>query len=209
MAAPTITDPKLRTGELLLKPTPDGRKRWTRSEVTWMENAGLLTGHYELLNGEIISKTGQNRPHARAVMKLIAFLLALFGDERVQTQATMEVREDDRPLNRPEPDVLVLREGTDRTPIGHEVLLAVEVSDTTQRDDFGPKVGLYARAGVEEYWVLDLTRRVLVAFRRAEDGEWRERAEFAEGDSAAPLCAPGSLIRVADLLPEQGEGPSA
>jgi Uma2 family endonuclease len=112
----------------------------------------------------------------------------------------MEVREDDRVTNRPEPDVLVLREPTDQVPTGQDALLVVEVSDSSQADDLGFKVDLYARAGVDEYWVLDLSRRRLVAFRTLQNGAYTQRDEFAEGETVAPLCAPGNPMRVADLI---------
>lgn len=185
-----------------LPATANGRKRWSRDECKFLENAGLLKSRYELLDGEIIIDMGQNSPHAIAVMRVIAFLLSLFGVERVRTQATMEVREDDRVLNRLEPDVAALREVvTQGAPGGDTVLLAVEVSDTTQADDFGRKVSLYARAGVGEYWVLDLERRVLVAFRRPNGDDWQVRDEFAETERVTPLSAPDNLVLVSDLLP--------
>jgi Uma2 family endonuclease len=112
----------------------------------------------------------------------------------------MEVREGDRITNRPEPDVLVLRHPTNQVPTGADALLAVEVSDTTQGDDLGFKVGLYARAGVEEYWVLDLSHRVLMAFRESRAGEYTRRDEFIEDDRVAPLGAPDRLFPVADLI---------
>jgi hypothetical protein len=88
----------------------------------------------------------------------------------------------------------------DRVPTGADALLAVEVSDTTQGDDLGFKVSPYARAGVEEYRVLDLSRRVLVAFRESRDGEYTRRDEFAENDTIFPVCVPDSPVRVADLI---------
>lgn len=184
-----------------LCPTPDGRKRWRRDECDYLENARLLTERYELLNGEIISKMGQNRPHALAVSLLLAYLFSIFGPRRVQTQATMEVREADRITNRPEPDALVLRETLNAIPTGEDVWLAVEVSDTTQYDDFGHKVRLYARAGVAEYWVLDLTRRILVAFRNPVGDDWLARIEYTETDMIAPVAAPEAVVSVAELLP--------
>lgn len=191
-----------------LPATANGRKRWSRDECRFLENAGLLKGRYELLDGEIVEKMGQNAQHAAAVMFVIEYLLSLFGRGRVRTQATMEVREDDRVLNRPEPDVAVLREGTvDRVPTGRDVLLAVEISDTTQADDFGRKVSLYARAGVAEYWVLDLDRRVLVAFRRPENDDWAVRDEFSETERVAPLSAPDNVILVSELLPPLPSNP--
>ncbi|MDX1931644.1 MAG: Uma2 family endonuclease [Capsulimonadales bacterium] len=187
---------------LSVPPTASGRKRWTRDDVAFLSNAGLLNGRYELIDGELIDKMGQNRPHALAVSLVLSYLYLRFGPRRVQTQATMEVREDDRLTNRPEPDAVVLRTEIDRNPEGTDVLLAVEISDTTAADDLGFKVGLYARAGVAEYWVLDLNRRLLIAFRQpdATTGEWRERYERREGDTIAPLSMADHPIALADLL---------
>lgn len=184
-----------------LPATPGGRKRWSRNDVKFLENAGLLKGRYELIDGEIIIKMGQHRPHALAVSLVIAYLFSLFGPRRVQTQATMEVREDDRITNRPEPDVAVLREPTVSVPVGEDVLLAVEVSDTTQADDLGHKIRLYARAGVAEYWVLDLQRRLLIAFRVPRGDDWLTRTEFSETDTVAPLAEPDAFVPIAELLP--------
>lgn len=183
-------------------PTSTGRKRWSRGECEYLENAGVLKGRYELLDGEIVYNMSQNSPHAIAVLRVILYLARLFQGDRVRTQATMEVREDDRVLNRPEPDISVLREATlTGAPDGSNVLLAVEVSDTTQGDDYGPKVTLYARAGVAEYWVLDLARRVLVVFHTPQNGQWLGRDEHAEDAQAAPRTMPHSPVAVADLLP--------
>jgi len=181
---------------------PSRRRRWNRDECKFLENAGLLKGRYELLDGEIILNMGQNSPHAITVMRVILYLARLFNGDCIRTQTTMEVRADDRVLNRPEPDVVVLREIIyTGAPAGEDVLLAVEVSDTTQTEDYGHKVGLYARAGVAEYWVLDLARRVLVVFRSPQRGEWLVRDEYAEDAQVAPLTAPHAPVAVSDLLP--------
>lgn len=186
---------------LELPATATGRKRWSRDDCRFLENAGLLKGRYELIDGEIIVKMGQNPPHAMAVMRVIAYLLRFFHDDNLRTQATMEIRPEDRFANRPEPDVAALREITEAVPTGEDIVLAVAVSDSTQADDLGRKVGLYARAGVAEYWVLDLQRRVLITFRTPQGEEWQARSEYAETDTIAPLAAPESSVLVADLLP--------
>lgn len=79
-----------------LPPTPSGRRRWTREEFEFIDRAGLLNGRYELLDGEIIKKRGQNRPHALTLSLIIAWVYQQFDPRRIQTQATMEVREEDR-----------------------------------------------------------------------------------------------------------------
>ncbi len=80
-------------------------------------------------------------------------------------------------------------------------VLIVEVSDTTLRFDMGSKASLYAEAGIEEYWVLDVVNRQLVAFRNPIDGDYAERREYEPGASLAPLSAPEAMIAVAELLP--------
>ena len=100
-----------------LTPTATHRKRWTRDDCAFLERSGLLMGNWELLDGEIVVKMPQNYPHANAVSFLLAYCFSLVGPARVRTQATMEVYAEDRSLNRPEPDVLVLRESVRRVPL--------------------------------------------------------------------------------------------
>ena len=184
-----------------LTPTATHRKRWTRDDCAFLERSGLLSGNWELLDGEIVVKMPQNYPHANATMRLIAYCLSLVGVDRLRTQATMEVYEEDQSLNRPEPDVLVLRESVRRVPLASDVLLVAEVSDTTQADDFGHKATLYARAGIPEYWVLDVARELLVLFRLPEGNEYAQRIELHASDSATPLFT-DQPIAVSELLPQ-------
>lgn len=192
--------------QLLTTPaaTPANRKRFTRSDCDFMERAGLLTERYELIDGEIIVKVGQNQPHAMSVMRVIAFLLSLFGVDRLQTQATVEVATPDLATNRPEPDVVVLARPDyelGRRPTGADLLLAVEVSDSTLRDDLETKAALYARAGVPEYWVLDVPSRRLIVHRGLSGERYADVKPFADEQTIAPQAAPSQLVRVAELLP--------
>lgn len=183
-----------------LPPTKSRRKRWTRDDCLFLERSGLLEGRYELIDGEIIDKMGQNRPHSLAISLVSAWLYLVFGPRRVTTQATIEVRQDERVTNRPEPDAAVLREEISVVPSGEDILLVVEVADTSQDDDFGFKVGLYARAGIPEYWVLDLSRQQLTTFRDLQNGEYQQHPHWRAEDTVAPLCAPNNPVLVGDLL---------
>lgn len=181
------------------------QQRWTRDDCVSQESAGRLPGRYELIDGNIVVKSGETAPHSVAVMRVIAAVLPLFGPERVRAHFTIEVAADDQKTNLPEPDVLVLHAGADgdRVLPGSDVALIVEVSDTTQCDDFGFKVGLYARAAVAEYWVLDLPRCASIAFRNpdATAGAWTDRREFTESEGGACEAAPDRVVAVAALLP--------
>src|SRR5438094_9313716 len=93
------------------KPAPyeniPNRIRWTRRQCDSIRNAGFLIGRYELIDGEIISKMGQNPPHRMTVVLLHAWLTAVFGALSVQTQATIDVGDADPDHNEPEPDAAV------------------------------------------------------------------------------------------------------
>ena len=196
ITSPVALPPPFET----VSPTTTGRKRWSRDEVKKMEEAGFLAGRYELLNGEIINKMGQKHPHSLSVSLVFAFLIAVFGARRVRTQATMEVRKNDRISNRPEPNVFVLREALKRVAKGTDVLLVVEISDTTLQDDLDTKKTLYARAGVAEYWVLNVTNRRLFVFRNPQGDGWDDPLEFGPNDTVSCLAASDASVLVSELL---------
>ena len=68
------------------------RIRWTKSQCRAIVEAGILTGRYELVDGDIIPKMSQNPPHAFTVRLLIAWLNRVFGDAHVQCQLPITVR---------------------------------------------------------------------------------------------------------------------
>jgi Uma2 family endonuclease len=186
------------------EPTP-GRIRWTRSQCETIRAAGILTDRYELIDGEIISKMGQNPPHPLAVNLILRYLARIFGIERVRVQATIEVGDADPEHNDPEPDLAVTEEPADaysqRHPGPAELVLVVEVSDTTLRFDRGVKALLYARAGIREYWVLDVGGRALYVHRRPAGDGYSEITRYTAEEQVAPTARPEALTPVASFLP--------
>ncbi len=180
-------------------------KTWTRDEVRVLEGTGLFDGlHYELIDGELIDKMGKLRPHVRGLRKTAETLEAVFGREFVDWQAPIDIAEADNPRNEPEPDVVVLRRPSgefDDNPRPADIALVVEVADSTLRHDRTTKAGLYARAGIPEYWVLDLKGRRLLVFRDPDAGAYRVRLQFDEAASVGPLDRQDQAVAVADLLP--------
>src|SRR5579862_3616878 len=156
--------PRVAEAPPLPEGTP-GRIRWTRAQCEAIRDAGILVGRYELIDGEIISKMGQNPPHRMAVVLLHAWLALVFGLLFVQTQAAIDVGSVDPTHNDPEPDAAVTAAPNtayaNRHPGPADLLLVVEVSDSTVRFDRSAKALLYARARIREYWVLDLPGRQL------------------------------------------------
>jgi Uma2 family endonuclease len=179
--------------------------RWTRRQCDAIREAGVLSDRYELIDGEIISKMGQNPPHPFALGELDDWLAAVFGSRHVRIQAPIDLRGADPEHNEPEPDIAVTRHPRhsylNRHPTAEDLLLIVEVSDTTVRFDRITKAQLYAEGGVEEYWVLDMPGRQMFVHRRPGPAGYGEVTVYSAEEQVATLARPGSAVRVADLLP--------
>jgi Uma2 family endonuclease len=179
------------------------RKRFTRDEVEQMAGLGLFAGQrLELIDGDLIDKMGQSPPHAGAIQFLLDCLAEVFALRRVRVQAPLEITVADRRYNFPEPDLSVLASARfpagKRHPRGDETVLVVEVADTTLRGDSTLKRDLYARAGVPEYWVLNVKGKKLVVHRNSKQGKYSSTTVLTARDS---ISVGGQPIRIAELLP--------
>ena len=81
-----------------------------------------------------------------------------------------------------------------------DIQLVIEVSDSTLATDTTIKAALYARAGLPDYWVVDLKGRRIIVHREPMEGAYRSITIYAEDEPVAPLAAPNASIRAADLL---------
>ena len=182
------------------------RFRWTSEQYYAIAGLGFFDDkHVELIQGEILRMT-INPPHALCMELLADILYDTFKPgNRIRTQLPLDLGRH----NQPEPDAVVVA-GLDRRALVHpeSALLLVEVSDSTLRKDRTIKVHLYARAGIADYWIINLVDRQLEVHRKPEpDPDRRGRFRYAEvtivpeAGRMAPLAAMGSMIAVADLLP--------
>ena len=185
--------------------------RWTRRKYEQATALGLLgpEDRVELIEGEIIEKMPQNSPHSTALTLTHEALRAAFPTGyTVRDQLPLSVGD----FSQPEPDIAVVlgtpRDYKEAQPTADRAALVVEVSDTSLGYDQAQKVGLYARAGIAEYWIVNLNERVLEVYRQpAARGEaphgpaYGQVLHLAETEALAPLAAAGALIAVADLLP--------
>ena len=186
-----------------------GLHRWSRHEYGRLINHGFLDEDdpIELLDGLLLVKEPQHSPHRTAVL-LVAKALERGFEEGwfVQTQSPIIL--DDR--SEPEPDVCVVR-GTPRDyTAAHPTrsALIVEVAQSGLPLARGRKAAAYARAGIADYWILNLSGRVLEVHREPARpgparGNWAYSAiEMLGADATVTLlAAPAATIRVADLLP--------
>jgi len=185
------------------------RRLFTREEFQRAGEAGLFRPdeRLELIAGEVVRKmTLQQSRHASGVYLVQEALRRVFGPGfLVRVQLPLALLED----SEPEPDVAVVA-GEPRAFVSAHptsALLVVEVSDTTLAFDRATKGGLYARAQVQEYWIVNLRDQVLEVHREpapmAEQPvghQYRSVVRLTDADEITPLAASAS-IPVADLLP--------
>ena len=149
----------------------------------------------ELIEGEIIEMTPIGSDHARGVRRLTALLTSQLRDVAVvDVQNPLRLGS----LSEPQPDLTVLTPPLsrydDRLPTAADVLLIVEVSDTTLRFDRMVKAPLYARHGVAELWIVDVQGEAVEVHR----GDTVER--HGRGDAIAPLAFPDVSVGVDEIL---------
>lgn len=115
------------------------------------------------------------------------------GAHFINSTAPIDVAPEDNPTNEPEPDLIVLskpsREFKDN-PQPSDLRLVVEISDSNLSFDLTTKAGLYARAKIVEYWVVDIPGRRIIVHRDPQEGQYRSVIAYAEQESVKPLASP-------------------
>ncbi len=153
----------------------------------------------ELIDGRMIRKDSGDGHHIRCVVVLNQILFSTVGPRRFVSPRG-SIRTD--AYSEPEPDFAVRRKRpSGRTPpLAEDVMLAIEVADTSLAFDLNVKSPLYARAGIPEYWVVDLTARRVLRNCEHSDGRYRVVDEFAVGDQITTLTDPPITMAVADIF---------
>ncbi|MBV8707553.1 MAG: Uma2 family endonuclease [Acidobacteriaceae bacterium] len=187
-----VTDESAGIDDLALADVP--RKVWTREEAHALVDLGFPNAEkWELIDGELIDKMGKNRPHVIWQGIVYEWLLGVFGSGRVESEAPSDVATEDNAHNEPEADLKVLRRPSKEyasNPQPEDILLLVEISDSTLRFDLSKKARLYARAAIMEYWVLDIPGKRLVVHREPKEGRYRSVVAYEAQEEVAPLAAP-------------------
>jgi Uma2 family endonuclease len=183
-------------------------RRWTRREYDRLIELGVLHEDepVELLAGRLVVREPQRTPHATATQLAAEALRAAFGagwSVRVQLPLALDDESE------PEPDVAVVR-GTPRDYLREHPsapALVVEVAHDSLRADRILKARLYARAGIGDYWIVNLVEHVLEVHRaptRSGPGRpvaYAEVRRVPPSETIVPLAAPAARMVVADLLP--------
>ena len=179
-------------------------RRWfSVSEYERMIEAGILSedDRLELIEGDIVKMSPIGRSHAACVNRLNAFFNRLVGREViVSVQNPVHLND----FSEPQPDVALLKPRGDFYAQSHptpaDVLLIVEVADTSVETDRTVKVPLYGRALIPEVWLVDLAGEVIEIYALPVNGEYQQLRQAKRGDTLTPESLSHVKLSVDDIL---------
>lgn len=189
--------------DILATPTVR-RYRFTVEDYHRMAEAGILSedDRVELIEGEILQMAPIGGEHAACVNGSARLLI-----KRLDDRAVVSIQNPVRLSagSEPEPDLMLLRPRADQywqgLPEPEDVLLIIEVSDSTLHFDRGTKLPMYAAAGIPEVWIVDLERR-RVLVHRGPDGDLYREAIVIDQGSISPAAFPDVALQLDEIFGE-------
>jgi Uma2 family endonuclease len=186
-------------------PTAISKRRFTADDYQRMGQVGILSedDRVELIDGEVVAMTPIGPRHWACVDIFTLALVRGVGDKaivRVQGSIRLDL------YHEPQPDVVLLRPRADfyaaQLPGPGDILLIIEIAESSIDYDRDLKSRLYAAAGVPEYWLADLTDHSLTRYSAPVDGTYQSIQRYRSGDTLSPALLPDCRIAVAVLLPD-------
>ncbi len=179
------------------------RKVWTRDEAHALVEMGFPNAEkLELIGGELIDRMGKKHPRNFWQNVIHAWLLQTFGSDYVQAEPSIYVSPEDNLRNEPEPDLIVtaqsIREYKDNVGPG-DIRLLIEVADSTVNFDLNQKAELYARAGIADYWVVDIPAQLVHVHRVPKRGTYTNIVQYAFHEQINPLADPNAVVCMESL----------
>ncbi|MBV9538437.1 MAG: Uma2 family endonuclease [Acidisphaera sp.] len=166
-----------------------------------MEQAGIIgpDENYELIEGEIVPMQAKNDPHERVKSAIIFELAPALRGGPLWIGLETSLRLSDNTML--EPDFCVYNKALRLREVrGPDILLAIEVSDSSLWFDKGRKARLYAGFGVHELWVVNANTLVTTIHRRPGAEGWAEVSDHPGTERIAPATFPGFAISVAEAM---------
>ena len=208
----TLSEPRM-TDDVESQPAQDDEPRLftvakpyrlTATQYLAMGETGILAkeDRVELLDGVLVNMAAIGNRHLAAVARFNKMLTQSVGDRAiVWVQGSIQL--DDN--SRPEPDLALLRERADfyesEAAGPGDVLLLIEVSDSSADYDRYDKLPRYARAGIPEVWLAVLPERIIAAHTEPVGNRYTHRRVYSPGDTITPGCFPDIALPVDGILP--------
>ncbi len=182
-----------------------GRPRLFRpDEYHAMVGANIITSdaHLDMADGEILESSSVSPSHASCVMMMTELFMVRL-EQRAGVSCQNPVRLDR--YNEIQPDVTLLKWRDDFYSSGHpgpaDVLLLIEVSDTTLSYDRNVKLPMYAQFDIPEFWIVNIPDGVVEVYTDPSDGEYRTRRLHAADDTVGPAAFPDVTLSVSRIVP--------
>ncbi|MCU0565632.1 MAG: Uma2 family endonuclease [Oculatellaceae cyanobacterium Prado106] len=178
------------------------KRRFNVEQYHQMVETGILSAHdrIELIRGEIFDMSPIGRKHAACVRRLIRLLSQRVGEALLDVQDPIELDE----RSEPQPDVVLLRPREDFYETGHpqiaDILLIIEVADSSLDYDQDVKIPAYAEAGVAEVWLVDLNGEAIAVHRDPSQQGYRSVQQYGRGESIGISAFPETGIAVDEVL---------
>lgn len=179
------------------------RHRLTVSDYHRMGEAGILNedARVELIEGEIIDMAPIGSRHAGTVSQLSRLLERAVGDAAIVWSQNPFVLSDH---SEPQPDVALLRPRSDFYKSSHprrgDILLVIEVAESSLRYDRDVKIPLYARHGIPEVWLVDLEHSELSLYRKPGKGGYQDVVKLTSPSAVAPSLLPAATLDLSSLF---------
>ncbi|MCI0492608.1 MAG: Uma2 family endonuclease [Planctomycetes bacterium] len=207
MATTTVSQypNRLELNRLLLSPTPDGRVRFSREAYHRLADVGVFNSdsRVELVDGEIFMMSPIGPPQGGLTSRLMSFFVKQLPESldcRIQLPIVAGEHSE------PEPDVAIVLHREDdyqhEHPSPNDVVLIIEVAQSSLDYDLGQKLRLYSESGISEYWVVDVDHRVVLVHREPAGFQYRSVERVVGGGTIAPLAAPDCRLDVGWLFRE-------
>lgn len=181
------------------------RRLFSVDEYHRMAEIGIFSedDRVELIEGEIFEMAAIGNRHAACVRRLNHYFNQYVGAQEALVDVQDPVRLSHR--SEPQPDLVLLRYREDfyaaGPPAPEDVLLLIEVADSSLLFDRSTKVPLYARSGVCEVWVINLEAEEIEVYRQPSETGYGEMLRLRHGDTLAPEALPNLRLEVSSLLP--------
>ncbi|MCC5598067.1 Uma2 family endonuclease [Nostoc favosum] len=177
---------------------------WTVNEYHRMFETGIITEdeRVELINGQVIPMSAKNPPHAATTLCASDYFKRSLAEVAlVRVQDPIQLSQ----YSEPEPDIAVVRidarKYIDRHPAPNEIFLLIEVADTTLDTDRKQKAPLYAKAGIADYWILDVNQHQVYVFREPSLKGYNLEFILQEDATLSLIAFPEIEIHISQMFP--------
>ncbi|HLP91609.1 MAG TPA: Uma2 family endonuclease [Nostocaceae cyanobacterium] len=177
--------------------------QFTVTQYHKMNEAGILTedDRVELIRGEILKMSPVGKRHAACVKRLVDKLTKLLGQVMIIGVQDPIILND---LSEPQPDITLLKRRADFYETGHpqpqDILLLIEVADSSLDYDRDVKIPLYAENGILEVWLIDINAETITIYRQPTPTGYKDVQILQRGDSLSILAFPEINLTVNDVL---------